>query len=158
RQRLERAGGVPAPELELAHVAHVEAADGGADGAVLLDDPGVLDRHVPAAEADHPGAEAHVGRVERSALQGRRLRLAHAAPSRGTACATSAIMASAPPLFNRATPRDHARTPPRRGHGSTSTSTVAGSESSRASVTSVTVTRFRPGVAKASGSTSSPRS
>ena len=39
--------------------------------------PGVFDRHVPAAELDHAGAERPVPRVERRLLQGARNSLSH---------------------------------------------------------------------------------
>ena len=39
-----------------AHVAHVEQAAGRAAGLVLRDDARVLDRQLPAAEVDEPGA------------------------------------------------------------------------------------------------------
>ena len=42
----------------------VEDADAGAHGHVLGDEAGVFDRHVPAAEVDHLGAEAAVGGVQ----------------------------------------------------------------------------------------------
>src|SRR4051794_9353890 len=49
-------------DLDLTHVADVEKADRSADGLVLVDNPGVLDGHVPPAEVDHPGLEASVDR------------------------------------------------------------------------------------------------
>ena len=49
-QALDRREGVGAAHLELAHVADVEEADRAPHRPVLLDDPGVLHRHVPAAE------------------------------------------------------------------------------------------------------------
>ena len=68
-QTLERGEGAGPLDLELAHVAHVEAADGGAHGAVLLDDPPILHGHFPAAEGNHPRAGLEVRREERRALQ-----------------------------------------------------------------------------------------
>ena len=50
-------GGLGPANFDLAHVADVEQADGAPDGVVLLEDPGILDGHVPAAEVDHPGAQ-----------------------------------------------------------------------------------------------------
>ena len=47
-----------AADFDLAHVADVEQARGGARGHVFGDDAGILDRHVPAAEIHHPGAHA----------------------------------------------------------------------------------------------------
>src|SRR5262249_46892735 len=116
RQPLERALGLRTAELELAHVAHVEAPDRAPDRPVLLHDARVLDRHVPAAEPDHTAAGADVRRVERSALPRGIRRLGHPAPSRRVTCATSAIMASPRRLFNRgaATGAPPARPPPDR--------------------------------------------
>ena len=50
----------------LAEVAHVEDADALAHGGVLGDDAaaGVLDRHVPATEVGHLGAEGDVAVVQ----------------------------------------------------------------------------------------------
>jgi len=69
REPLERPLGIRPAELELAHVAHVEAANRVPYRAVLLDDARVLHGHVPPPERNHPSAEADVGGVERSALQ-----------------------------------------------------------------------------------------
>ena len=60
--RLQRAR---AAELDLAHVRDVEQAGGGAHRLVLGDHAGVLHRHVPAGEVDHPRPELAVGLVER---------------------------------------------------------------------------------------------
>ena len=61
----ERAGSA---ELNFAHVADVEEANGGADGNVFGDEAaagtGIFDGHVPAAEVDHFGFERAMGRVE----------------------------------------------------------------------------------------------
>ena len=68
-QRVERLGvvgehvlqerhGAGAAEDEAPHVGDVEESGAAARGQVLGDDArGVLDRHVPAAEVDHAGAE-----------------------------------------------------------------------------------------------------
>src|SRR5262249_33178919 len=57
----------------LAHVADIEQPGAGADRHVLVDDPGVLDGHVPAAELHHSRAKRPVrgvqwGLLERSCL------------------------------------------------------------------------------------------
>src|SRR5207245_1397948 len=57
--------------LELAHVAHVEEPDGAANRSVLLDDPGVLHRHLPATERHHARAGRDVLVIERRALERR---------------------------------------------------------------------------------------
>ena len=48
--------------FDLAHVADVEQAHALAHGVVLIDDAGVVDRHVPAAEIDHLRAHSAMGR------------------------------------------------------------------------------------------------
>src|SRR5712692_1549968 len=80
-QPLERLDRVTTPELELAHVAHIEAGGGGPGCPVLLDDAPVLNGHVPAAERDHPRSQTDVGRVEGGPLQGNSVRLTHSARS-----------------------------------------------------------------------------
>ena len=68
--------GAAAGDQRVAQVRHVEEADALTHGRVLGDDTaaGVLDRHRPAAEVGHLGAERHV-----LVVQGGRLRLlAHA--------------------------------------------------------------------------------
>jgi folate-binding Fe-S cluster repair protein YgfZ len=55
--------------LDLAHVRDVEQAGGLAHGQVLGDQPGVLDRHLPAREGDHLRAHLAMDRGERSAAQ-----------------------------------------------------------------------------------------
>src|SRR5262245_42441307 len=70
-QVLERGERPGALHLELAHVAHVEEPDGTAGGAVLLDDAGVLHRHLPPAERHHARAGGDVLRVERRPLERR---------------------------------------------------------------------------------------
>src|SRR5262249_51816320 len=52
-----------------AHVADVEEPDAVADRVVFLDDAGVLDGHVPAAEVDHFGPEGAMDGVERSGTE-----------------------------------------------------------------------------------------
>ena len=53
--------GTGAADPEAAHVRDVEQSSGPAGREMLLHDPGgVLDRHVPSAELDHPGAGFHV--------------------------------------------------------------------------------------------------
>ena len=69
RQPLEHAERVPARDVELAHVRDVEEPDALAHGAVLLEDAGVLDGHLPAAEVDQLRAELAVQVVERRALE-----------------------------------------------------------------------------------------
>ena len=56
RDALDGGERVLAGDLDLAHVADVEEPGARAHRHVLVDDAGVLDRHVPAAERDHPGA------------------------------------------------------------------------------------------------------
>ena len=110
REPLERRERIRPAELELAHVAHVEAAHGAPDRAMLLHDARVLDGHVPAAEGDHPGAQAHVGGMERSAFQ-RGLGLGHRGwSSRPRAVRKAvAIIPSPLPIFNRAGLRPRSR-------------------------------------------------
>jgi hypothetical protein len=83
-QPLQRGQGLGPFDLELAHVAHVEAAHRRAHRPMLLDDAGVLHRHLPATEGHHTGAGFHVGVEERGALQGR----IHERPSRPPALRT----------------------------------------------------------------------
>ena len=61
-------GGLPADE-ELAHVGNVEDAGALAHGVVLVDDRGVLDRHVPAGEGDEARAELDMCGFQRAAVQ-----------------------------------------------------------------------------------------
>src|SRR2546430_758391 len=79
-QVLERREGAGALDLEFAHVAHVEEADGAAGRTVLLDDAGVLHRHLPAAERHHARAGRDVLVIERRALE--RVRHAFGSQSR----------------------------------------------------------------------------
>ena len=74
---LDRGQRVRAGDLDLPHVADVEQPGARAHGHVLVDDAGVFDRHVPAAELDHAGAERAVPGVERRLLEGRRAGLRH---------------------------------------------------------------------------------
>ena len=60
-----------AAELDIAHVADVEQPYAGADRHVLGGDAGVFDRHIPAAEIDHLGAELPVDTIECGLAQGR---------------------------------------------------------------------------------------
>jgi hypothetical protein len=71
--RLER---IATRDFDLAHVADVEQPGSCPDGVVLVDDAGVFDWHVPAAEFDHTGTKRSMARVERGLLErdGRRLR------------------------------------------------------------------------------------
>ena len=59
---LQEGQGARALDLELAHVGDVEEPGRLAHGHVLADEPGVLDRHVPAAEGDHLRAASRGGR------------------------------------------------------------------------------------------------
>src|SRR6266850_2113785 len=70
-QMLERGEGARALDLELAHVADVEESNTVADRSVLLDDPGVLHRHLPSTERHHARAGRDVLVIERRALEGR---------------------------------------------------------------------------------------
>ena len=64
---LTNADGARPADHDLAEVAHVEDADRGAHRGVLLDDAGVLQRHVPAAELGELRAEGRVPVVQRRA-------------------------------------------------------------------------------------------
>jgi hypothetical protein len=44
-----------APDFDFAHMADIEETHGGAHGLVLVDDSGILHRHIPAAKIHHPG-------------------------------------------------------------------------------------------------------
>jgi len=61
--------GFGSAHFDFAHVADVEEADSGAHGGVFVDDTGVLDGHVPAAEIHHLRARRAVDIVERRPLQ-----------------------------------------------------------------------------------------
>ncbi len=61
---IDQLGGFRPADFDFAHVADVEEADGIADGVVLVDDAGVLDGHIPAAEIDHFGAESPMDGIE----------------------------------------------------------------------------------------------
>ena len=50
--------------FDLAHVADVEQACGGARGHVFGEDAGILHGHIPAAEVNHPGVQAPVRGVQ----------------------------------------------------------------------------------------------
>ena len=89
-EEVERAG---AFEVELAHVADIEEASALADGAMLVEDAGVLDGHLPAAELDEPRAEGDVPVVEGGAFEGCRAAvLRHAGRSSCEAGAGVAII------------------------------------------------------------------
>ena len=57
--------------LDFAHMADIENAHRVADGVVLVDDPGVLHGHVPAAEVDHPGSERAMEGMKRGGAERR---------------------------------------------------------------------------------------
>ena len=63
--------------LDLAHVAHVEQPGTRSHRHVLVDDAGVLNGHVPAAEFDHAGTERSMARIERGLLERAGGRLRH---------------------------------------------------------------------------------
>ena len=64
-----------AADFDLAHVADVEETDARADGVMLVEYPGILDRHVPAAEVHHLGAHLAVRGVQCGTLErGHRLK------------------------------------------------------------------------------------
>ena len=69
---IEKAGGLGAAHVDLAHVADVEEAGGAAHGLVLLEDAAVLHRHLPAGEIHHARPMGHV-----KIAQGRALEVAH---------------------------------------------------------------------------------
>ena len=77
RDPLHRCQRVAARDLDLPHVADIEEAGGGADGAMLLADARVLHRHLPPAERRHAGAERAVAGVERGCFRGGGRRLRH---------------------------------------------------------------------------------
>ena len=77
RDVLDCREGVAARNLDLAHVADIEQPAAGPDGLMLVDDPRVLDGHVPTAVLDHAGAERSVTRVERGLSERARERLRH---------------------------------------------------------------------------------
>ena len=68
---------IGARDLDLPHVADIEQSGTGPDGHVLVGNPGVFDRHVPAAERDHSRPEGSVARIERSLLERAGGRLGH---------------------------------------------------------------------------------
>ena len=65
-------GGFRPANFDLAHVADIEEADRVAHGVVLVDDAGVLDGHVPAAEIDHLRAQGAMDRVQGCGAESRR--------------------------------------------------------------------------------------
>ena len=72
-ERLHEVARLRAVDPHLAHVADVEEAGRLAHRAVLLDDAGVLHRHVEAGERHHPRTERDVCRVQRRGPEGGRL-------------------------------------------------------------------------------------
>ena len=60
---------VPAGDLDLAHVTDIEHAGARPHRDVLLGNPRVLDRHVPARERDHLRARGAVASVKRRFLE-----------------------------------------------------------------------------------------
>ena len=65
--RVEKLGHIAPSELQPAHVADIEHADGVAGGVVFVGDRRVLDWHAPAGEVDHAAAVCDVPIVERGA-------------------------------------------------------------------------------------------
>jgi hypothetical protein len=88
RDRLNRRQRVLAGDLDLPHMADVEDAGPGSDRQVLVDDAGVFDWHVPAAELDHPSAKRTVLRVQGRFLERAGRRLGHRVDQRsaGASC------------------------------------------------------------------------
>ena len=80
--------------LGVAHVRDIEDADVLAHGGVLCHGADVLDRHVPAAEVGHLGAEIGVTRVQRGLAQGHALTVA---PSASTSRAAVVAVSTAAP-------------------------------------------------------------
>ena len=60
---------IRAGDEQLAHVRQVEQSHGRSNGAVFVDDRGVLDRHLPTREGHHSRAERSVDVVERRVAQ-----------------------------------------------------------------------------------------
>ena len=69
RDALDGGERVLAGDLDLAHVADVEQPGAGAHRGMLVRQAAVLDRHVPAAERNHPGSGGAVASVERRFLE-----------------------------------------------------------------------------------------
>ncbi len=67
---VEQLAGLRTGDGDLAHVREVEQTGLGADGEVLLALAAVAQRHVPAREVGHGGAERAVQRVERGQAEG----------------------------------------------------------------------------------------
>jgi hypothetical protein len=70
--------GLPAGELDVAHVADIEDAGARPHCHVLVDDAaaqrsGIFNWHIPAVELHHPRAHLAVNGVQRSFSDGRRL-------------------------------------------------------------------------------------
>ncbi len=68
---IERGARLRSVEMELAHVREIEETRGFAHGAVLGDDPRVLDGHLVAGERHHPRAERPMLLVQRRPPQSR---------------------------------------------------------------------------------------
>jgi hypothetical protein len=68
-QALEQRLGARAAHPDLAHVRDIEEAGGGAHRLVLLDDAGVLDRHLPAGERHQAAARLDVAFMKRRSPQ-----------------------------------------------------------------------------------------
>ena len=77
RDALDPGQGIASGHLNLAHVADVEQAGARPNGQMLVGDAAVFDRHLPATERDHAGAQRDVAGVQRRATEGRRLDLGH---------------------------------------------------------------------------------
>ena len=60
----EKSAAIGADDIGRAHVGNVEHAAVVTDGVVLFDLRTVVDRHVPAAKIDHPGAERAVSGIQ----------------------------------------------------------------------------------------------
>ena len=108
----ERLAGVGPLDEQLAHVRQVEEPGAFTDGPMLLDDPAVLEGHLPAAEGGHLGAERLVPIGERAGVGdplGRRV--AHVDDASATTCAARSTRArsvskvSSPPASARSTQR-----------------------------------------------------
>jgi hypothetical protein len=69
---IDQIEGLRPSQLDLTHMTDIEYTNGGANGVVLVEYAGILDRHVPAAEIYHSCAQAPVHAVEGSALEDRR--------------------------------------------------------------------------------------
>ena len=68
RDSLEERDGAGAGDSQPPHMAHIEEADMGADGVVLVHDTAVLNRHLPSGEIDEFGAAGLMVRDQWGAL------------------------------------------------------------------------------------------